>query len=180
MNRQREKTAKHYECQQCGATFFKLALLVQHRRLLGHQDYFECVICRKKFARKKNLETHLQRHQHPSQHYCESCGRVFSTENILNRHKAENHQQVGAGALKRPQDSAAIGPDLKKRKLTHKDDPEEFYDIQKVKETHIEKFKTKATYYKVSFRNLEIEDMSEILKTLRILFQSILIILQCL
>ena len=96
---------------------------------------------------------------------------MFSTENILSRHKAENHQQV---ALKRPQDSAATRPDLKKRRLAHKDDPEEFYDIQKVKETHMEKFKTKATYYKVSFRNLEIENMSEILKTLRILFQSII------
>lgn len=30
------------------------------------------------------------------------------------------------------------------------------------------KFKTKATHYKVSFWNLEIENMSEILKTLRI------------
>ena len=174
MNRQDNKMAKSYQCQQCGAKFSKLSLLEQHRRLLGHHDFIECVVCRKKFARRKNLETHLQRHQDPSQHSCESCGRVFSTENILSRHKAENHQQVGAGALKRSNDSAPHEPELKKQRLTRRDNPEEFYDIQKVKETNMEKFKTKATYFKVSFKNLEIEDMSEILKTLHTLFQSII------
>ena len=174
MNRQDNKMAKSYECQQCGAKFSKLSLLEQHRRLLGHHDFIECVVCRKKFARRKNLETHIQRHQDPSQHSCESCGRVFSTENILSRHKAENHQQVGAGALKRSNDSAPHEPELKKQRLTRRDNPEEFYDIQKVKDTNMEKIKTKATYFKVSFKNLEIEDMSEILKTLRTLFQSII------
>ena len=62
----------------------------------------------------------------------------------------------------------------KKRKLGNADDPEDFYDIQKVKETGIEKFKTKASYYKITLRDLELHDIKDIFKTLKMLFSSII------
>ena len=49
-----------------------------------------------------------------------------------------------------------------------------FFNIQKVKETGIEKFRTKASYYKITLRDLEVQNIKDILKTLKMLFSSII------
>ena len=48
-----------------------------------------------------------------------------------------------------------------------------FYNIHKVNETNMEKFKTKATYYKITLRELEVKNVEDVLKTFKILFISI-------
>lgn len=166
--------AKSYECQQCGAKFSKLQLSAEHRRLFRHFDVFECDVCKKKFGRKSNLDKHLLRHQDPSQFECHECGKVFTQSNFLDLHAAETHGQSGGGAAKRPQDDATDEQSQKKRKLGNTDDPEDFYNIQKVKETGIEKFRTKASYYKITLRDLEVQNIKDILKTLKMLFSSII------
>jgi len=51
---------------------------------------------------------------------------------------------------------------------------DDHYTLRVVKETDIPKFQTKATYYKVDFRDLEVRDLPDILKTLKRLFQSLI------
>lgn len=174
MDRQSNKTTRSYECQQCGASFPKLRLLAQHRRLFGHFDSFECSVCGKRFGRRSNLDNHLLRHKDSSQHECQTCGKVFSRADLLQLHAKEKHIQSGSGAIKRSTDYTANNPNPKKRKLATSDDPEEFYNIHTVKETNIEKFKTKATYYKITLHDLEVLNMEDIFKTLKKLFTSII------
>lgn len=52
--------------------------------------------------------------------------------------------------------------------------PKQFYDIEKVGEKKIEKFNTNATYYKVRVEDFEIEGLSNILRMMKQIFQSIL------
>ena len=159
--------AKSYECQQCEAKFSKLQLLAEHRRLFRHFDVFECDVCKTKFGRKSNLDKHLLRNQDPSQFECKECGKVFTQSNFLDLHAAETHGQSGGGAAKRPQDDATDEQPQKKRKLGNTDIPEDFYNIQKVEETGNEKFRTKASYYKITLRDLEVQNIKDSLKTLK-------------
>ncbi len=55
--------------------------------------------------------------------------------------------------------------------LKKDDDPRQFYKLQKVKEQRMEKFKTVASTYKVSFKDIEVTE--DILTTLKKLFQAI-------
>lgn len=174
MNRQEEKVTKQYECQQCGAKFYKLGLLAEHRRIFGHRDCFECSVCKKRFGRKANLDLHLRRHQDTSQHQCHVCGKVFSREDLLGQHVVQSHNQTG-GAAKRPLEEETENDQMVKwQKLDRNDNPEDFYNINLVKETNMAKFKTKASCYKITFKDLEIANMQDILKALKRLFQSII------
>lgn len=85
-----------------------------------------------------------------------------------------NHGQVG-GAAKRPsEDSTESTANIKRRRLERDDDPAQYYNMLKVSEKKIEKFNTSASYYKISFNDLEVTGLGEILKTLKIIFQSII------
>ncbi|XP_052090772.1 zinc finger protein 160-like [Mytilus californianus] len=163
--------ARKYECQQCGASFSKLGMLINHRRQFGHKDIYPCTICQKTFGRKDNLDRHILRHQDESLFQCNDCGILFSRHDNLQRHREENHNQIGRG-LKRPAED-----DLNqssKRLVTSKDDPEQFYDLRVLSTQHMHKFNTSTTRYKVSFKELEVHDLPKILKTLRLLFASII------
>lgn len=164
---------KMFECNQCGAKFSKLSLLAEHKRILRHRDVFECSICGKRFGRKGNLDVHIRRHEDASQHQCQFCGRVFSGEANLKRHIVESHNQRG-GAAKRPLEVSEDDQSSKRQKLNNNDDPEDFYDINLVRESTIEKFNTTAAYYKVTFKDMNIQDLSNILKALKLLFHSII------
>lgn len=48
-----------------------------------------------------------------------------------------------------------------------------YYTLRVVKETRIPKFQTTATHYKVDFKDFEVRELSDILKTLKRLFQSL-------
>ena len=81
------------------------------------------------------------------------------------------HNQVGRG-LKRKGDNVNETP--VKRRLTKKDSPDRFYDLRVVTERNIPKFRTKSTTYKVIFKELEVRDLPKILKTLGLLFKSLI------
>ena len=159
---------------QRGAKFSKLQLMAEHSGLSRHFDVFECDVCKKKFGRKSNLDKHFLRHQDPSQFECQEDGKVFTQSNFHELHAAETHAQSGGGAAKRPQDDAGMNNPRRRGNLETLMTLKIFYNIRKVKETGIEKFRTKASYYKIIFRDREVQNIKDISKTLKMLFSSII------
>jgi hypothetical protein len=112
----------------------------------------------------------MKKHADKNNQHCPECLKVFTREGALDEHL---HQEHGwSREAKRPFDNQEGGGARKRRKL--EEDPKTFYNIEKVGERKIEKFKTTATYYKVSIQDLEIEGLQNILKTLKTVFESIL------
>lgn len=62
----------------------------------------------------------------------------------------------------------------KRQRLPKTDDAEVCNNIEKVSEKKIETYKSTVNYYKISVKNLDVRDLPNILKSLMILFQSIL------
>lgn len=162
-----------YSCQQCGAEISKQSLLQQHQRLLNHHDTFQCKHCQKIFNRKDNFIRHQLRHQNGTSYQCPHCGKLFTRQEQLNEYRQQHYAQYG-DALKRPAENNENEEPLPKRRLTAENNPEHFYSIQIIKETQIPKFQTKSTNYRVTFQELDVKSLPEILRTLKILFQSII------
>ena len=156
-----------YQCDECGASFPKLSQLLQHRRAENHWKKLPCHICGKVFTRTDNLDRHLEKHKSSNASHCEVCGKAFSRLDSLQRHLKEKHQ-VGGGQ-KRPANDSEDGSLTKV--LKRSDDLRQFYTVTKIKDQRIEKFRTRASSYKVYFKDIEVTD--DILSTLRILFSSL-------
>ncbi|CAG2201391.1 MGMT [Mytilus edulis] len=100
-----------------------------------------------------------------------TCGLLCSRVDSLQRHTEEKHTQTGGGSKRKAMNDE--NPVLK-RHITRKDNPEQFYDLRVLSTQPIPKFNTTTTRYKVSFKELEVQDLPQILKTLRLLFGSII------
>lgn len=87
-------------------------------------------------------------------------------EDTLNEHL---HQQHGWGARKR---SYAARRQKLENSLS------QYITLEQIGERKIEKFKTTASYYKVSNQDIEIEGIPAIFKTLKSIFRLFLMILQ--
>ncbi|VDI21497.1 Hypothetical predicted protein [Mytilus galloprovincialis] len=146
-------------------------MLINHRRQFGHKDTFPCTICQKTFDRRDNLDRHMLRHRDGSLFQCNTCGLLFSRIDCLQRHTEAKHTQTGEGSKRKPMND---GNPVLKRHITSKDNPEQFYDLRVLSTQPIPKFNTTTTRYKVSFKELEVQDLPQILKTLRLLFGSII------
>ena len=161
-----------YQCEECGANFQKLSQLLQHRRTEGHWRKYTCPTCNKSFTRKDNLDRHLKKHQNENNYHCAKCSKVFIREDALENHYIQHENQTG-GAAKRPREDDEV--ELNKRRRT---EPivkaKDFYNIERVSERNIEKFKTTASYYKITVNDLEIRGIPEILKALKKIFQSVI------
>ena len=142
-----------YQCEVCGASFSKLSLLKQHQRTENHWKKFNCELCGKRYMRKDNLDRHLKKHEASSVIHCEECGKAFNRLDNLQRHLNEKHQ-VGGGRKRPPAEDSDDG--LTVKKLKKSDDPRQFYSIKKIREQRIEKFRTKASSYKVNFQDIEV------------------------
>lgn len=159
-----------YQCEQCGESFSKLSQLKQHQRTENHWRKYSCEACGKCFTRKDNLDQHIKKHEKENYAHCEECGKVFSRPYTLNRHKERVHQ-VERGQ-KRPLDDALENIDSPvTKRLRKEDDPRQYYTLTKVKSQRIEKFKTTANSYKITFKNIEVTE--NILTTLRQIFTAI-------
>jgi hypothetical protein len=53
-------------------------------------------------------------------------------------------------------------------------DPHEFYTLRVENQSYIPKFRTTSTNYKITFKGIEVDNLPDILRTLRTLFQSII------
>lgn len=151
--------AKH-TCDQCEASYSTLRELLHHRSSEGHLH--TCGTCHKKFAQKKNLTRHKKRHF--EQHNCPDCSKVFNTTFNLERHRASH--QVG-GKRKLPTSSEST-------KRFKEDDPKAYYDLQKVGEAVHPKYNTTSSTYRVSFKDIEVEGIPNILKALKLIFRAII------
>ena len=149
-----------YKCDECKVEFSTLRELMMHRKDSGH--LLACPKCPKRFVQKKNLTKHIKRHY--DEHNCPECFKVFNTCANLNRHMISQH---GAGKRKLPEEQQSA----KKFKA---DNPKSYYDMQKVREERFRKFNTTGTTYHVTFQDVEDEGLPKTLKTLKIIFQSIL------
>jgi len=157
-----------YQCEQCSASFPKLSQLLQHRRVENHWKH-RCESCKKSFSRKDNFERHVLKHNNENNQHCPECLKVFARKDALNEHL---HQEHSWPRVKRSVENQEGGGAAKRQKLA--EDPSKFYDIKKIGERKIEKFKSMATYYKVNIKDMEVDGLPNILKTLKQVFQSIL------
>lgn len=94
---------------------------------------------------------------------------MFSREDALNEHL---HQEHGWHRVKRSADGKEGGRAAKRQKLA--EDASQLYDIKKIGEKKIEKFRSAATYCKVDIKDFGVEGLPNILKTLKQIFQFIL------
>lgn len=162
-----------YKCEECEAEFKKLSQLLQHRRTENHWQKFGCPSCKKTFTRKQNLDRHMKKHADENSHHCPECLRVFTRKDALDEHFLQHDNQSGEGN-KRPHTDQDENNEMRKRhKLTPKEDAQQYYSMEKINEKKIEKFNTTASYYKIEIKDLEVRDLPNILKTLKIIFQSI-------
>ena len=128
-------------------------------------DSFTCHVCDKTFLRQENLNKHLLKHANVNFHHCLECGEAFPRYDSLLQHQFRKHQIGG----KRKLENMDHTP-MKKIK----ENPREFYELKKVAEKKMPKFSTTNTTYKVTTNNLEIKEIKQIYKVLKILFQSII------
>lgn len=149
----------------------KTSLLEQHKRLLGHRDICSCDICHKTFFREDNLTAHKIRHDRSDFHQCDVCNHVFSHPETLDLHKRNRHDQIGIGIQRKT--TTTDGP-LIKRRITTYYDLEDSFSISIIGEQKMPKFNTTSTKYKVTFQDLDIRGIPNILKSLRLLFQSVI------
>lgn len=174
MERKASKMSRQHECSTCGVTFSKLSFLQQHRRLLNHHDLFRCDICSKSFNRKDNFIRHQSRHSDNASFECHLCGKLFSRPDNLNRHRQQHDNQYD-GAIKRPVENDENEHIPQKRRRLPKDaDPHEFYTLRVENQSYIPKFRTTSTNYKITFKDIEVDNLPDILRTLKTLFQSII------
>ena len=161
-----------YQCKECASSFPKLSQLLQHRRVQNHWRKFTCPSCKKTFSRKDNLDRHLKKHADEKNQHCPECLKVFTRKDALDDHLHIKHGW--SAAAKRPAELQIGGGAVKRQRLLKSDDPSDFYTLERVSERKIEKFKTKAVYYKIGIKDVEVRDLPNILKTLKTLFNSII------
>ena len=156
-----------FKCPECEFTAGKKSQLLQHQRSANHWRNFKCEVCGARFTRKAHFDRHMEKHNDTNNVHCPVCNRAFGRLDNLQRHLREKHQ-IGGGQ-KRP--SSEFREGCVTKQLKKDDDPCQHYDLQKVKEQRIEKFKTTASTYKVTFKDIEISD--NILSTLKKLFSAL-------
>ena len=161
-----------YQCEECASSFPKLSQLLQHRGVQNHWRKFTCPSCKKTFSRKDNLDRHLKKHADEKNQHCPECLKVFTRKDALDDHLHIKHGW--SAAAKRQAELQIGGGAVKRQRLLKSDDPSDFYTLERVSERKIEKFKTKAVYYKIGIKDVEVRDLPNILKTLKTLFNSII------
>lgn len=162
---------RRYQCSQCNASFSRPSKLQSHKRIWSHHDSYECDLCHKKFAREDNLKTHRQKHGNNTYYECDVCHKVFCRKDNLDSHKRNLHLQFGRGTKRKLDQNHSKSV---KRRITKYDDPEDSYTIRAVEEHNMPKFNTQSMRYKVTFHGLEIRSLQNILRSLKLLFSSIL------
>jgi hypothetical protein len=115
----------------------------------------------------------LVRHQEGTSYQYSHCGKLFSRQEQLNEHRQQHYVQYG-GAFKRPAENDENEEPRPKMRLTKESNPENVYSMQILKESQIPKFQTKSTNYRITFNEHEVKSLPEILRTMKILFQSII------
>ena len=115
----------------------------------------------------------MKKHADENNHHCPECRRVFTRRDALDEHFLQHENQTG-GARKRVSTDETDENSSHKKQLTPQDDATAYYKMEKISEKRIEKFGTTASYYKITVKDIEVRDLSNIIKTLKQIFQSII------
>ena len=116
------------------------------------------------------MDRHVEKQESFNSIHCEECGKAFSQPDNLKRHMLETHQ-VGSGQKRPAEDVEESANGSVTKRLRKEDDPRDFYSISKVKEQRMVKFKTTASTYEVSIKDLEVTE--DVPSTLKRIFTSI-------
>jgi hypothetical protein len=125
------------------------------------------------FTRRQNLDRHIKKHADENTHHCPQCLLAFTRKDALDEHFIQHDSQSGGGRKRSLADEQDDIIGHKRQKLTPKNNAAEFYSIEKINEKRIEKFNTTASYYNIKIKDLEVKDLPKILKTLKVIFESI-------
>ena len=145
-------------CGYCQQTFASKSQLMEHHRLNKHLNTFTCGVCQKRFTRKENIDKQERKHNNDSFFPCNECGLLYRRKDNLYHHLKEKHQS-GAGLQNQPVD------------INH---PDQYYTITKEKGKKMPRFNTESNEYRVTFNELNVRSVPDILKTLQNPFDSVL------
>jgi hypothetical protein len=120
-------------------------------RLNKHHNTFTCGACQKRLTRKKNRDRNERKHNNDSFVPCSECGLLYRRQDNLYRHLKEKHQS-GAVIQNQPVD------------INH---PDQYYTITKEKGKKMPRFNTEFNEYRVTFNELKIQSVPDILKPYR-------------
>ena len=147
-----------HSCGYCQHTFAKKSQLMEHHHPNKHHNTFTCGVCQKRFTRKDNLDRHERKHNNDSFFPCSECGLLYRRKDNLYHHLKEKHQS-GASLQNQPVD------------INH---PDQYYTITKKKGKKMPRFNTESNEYRVTFNELNVQSVPDILRTPQNLFDSVL------
>lgn len=86
---------KNKACDVCGARFFDMARLNQHKIKHSDKKPFKCDTCDKTFARRKTYRQHLRIHSDERNYVCEKCDKAYVHYSSLAWHKQKHGKDEG-------------------------------------------------------------------------------------